>query len=201
MLHLQARQVAELDDLFGHAEGARDQGLRGDDRSHGGQQHHGQQGPVWRHHVEGVLDRLGVAQQQRALTEVVQRERRHDHAEPGQTHGPFAEVAQVGVQRLRAGHAQHQGAEDDEGGTRVAEDETQGVVRAQGPENGRVGGNLRHTQHADGCEPEQGDRAEELADACGAALLHGKQREQDDQGQRDHRLLEGGRDDLQAFDG
>ena len=117
--HLQPWQVAQLDDLLGDRECPRDQGLRGNHRGHGGQAHQGQQGPVRSHVEEGVFHGAWVVQQQSALAEVIERERRHDDGKPGQADGLFTEVAHVGVQRLAPGHAQHHGAQNDEGSTGV----------------------------------------------------------------------------------
>jgi hypothetical protein len=149
VLDVQARQVAQLDHLLGHAEGAGDQRLRRNHGGQGGQQHQRHQRPVGRHQVERVLDRLGVLQQQRALAKVVQRERRHHDGEPGQADRLLAEMAQVGVQRLGAGDAQHHGTQDDEGGARVGEHEAQRVVRADGARISGMAHDVRHAQHRD----------------------------------------------------
>ena len=53
----------------------------------------------------GFSSASGSSQQQRALAEVVERERRQHEGEPRQADRPRAEVAHVGVQRLGAGHA------------------------------------------------------------------------------------------------
>src|SRR5256885_3784070 len=46
------------------------------------------------------------------------------HGEPGQANGLLAEVAQVGVERFRPGHAQHDGAQNDEAGAGRSEEHT-----------------------------------------------------------------------------
>jgi hypothetical protein len=200
VLDVEARQIAHLDGLLGHAEGAGDQGLRGDHRGHGGQAHQRQQRPFGRHQVERVFHGGGVADQQGALAEVIEHQRGHDHREPGQAYRLLAEVAEVGVQRLGAGHAQHHGAQDDEGGARVVPHEHQGVVRAQRHQDVGVGGDLRNAQQRQHAKPDQRDRPEKFADAGRAVFLHREQGEQNDQGDGDHALLEGRRDDFQAFD-
>ena len=58
---------------------------------------------------------------------------------------------------------------------------------------------VRNAQDRDGQKPDQRDRTKEFTNARSAALLHPKQQEQNDQGERDHRLFEGRRDDLEAF--
>ena len=129
VLHLQARQVAELDHLLGDGKCARDQGLRCDHCGHGGQPHQGHQRPVGRHHEKRVLHRRRVAQQQGALPEVIERERRHDDGKPGDTNRLLAEMPHVGIQRLTPCDAQDHGAENDEGDVRVGPDETNRVMR------------------------------------------------------------------------
>jgi hypothetical protein len=76
----QARQEAELDGLAGHRERARDDGLRGDDRGDGRQQHHRQPAPLGDQQEERVGDRVGVVEDQRALAQVVERRSRRPSA-------------------------------------------------------------------------------------------------------------------------
>ncbi len=108
---LQPRQEAELDRLLGHREGARDHRLRGDHRRHRRQHHHRHPAPVRDQQEEGVGDRARVADDQRALAQVVERQRREDDEEPGAADRRPAEVAHVGVERLGAGDRQHDRAE------------------------------------------------------------------------------------------
>ena len=196
---LQARQVAQLDHLFGDREGAGNQCLRGNHRCQGGQRHQRQQRPVRRHHEEGILHRLRVRQQQRALTEVVQDQGRHDHQKPRQPDRLLAKVPQVGIQGLGPCHTQHHRAQDDEGRARLVHDEAHRIVGADGPQHGGVLDDVADTQHPQHQKPQQGDRPEELADAGSAPLLHHKQQEQDHQGDRDHVFAEMRGHDLHAL--
>ena len=52
---------------------------------------------------ERVLARLGIRQQQRALADVVDDQRRQHQREPGDANRLAAEVAHVGVERFGAG--------------------------------------------------------------------------------------------------
>ena len=61
VLNVQARQVAHLNGLLGHAEGARDQRLRGNHRGHGGQPDKRHKCPVRRHQVKRVFNCRRVA--------------------------------------------------------------------------------------------------------------------------------------------
>ena len=199
MQHLQARQVTKLDDLLGNRKSARDQRLRGNHGGHGGQADQRNQKPVRRHIEEGILDGFRVGQQQGALAEIVERQAGHDDREPGQADRLFAKVAHVGIQCLAPRHAQDHGTQDDEGGAGLVPDKAQGVGRADGPQNGGVLHDVDHTQNGNTQEPDHRDGAKELANAGGAALLHRKQAKQNHQGERDHILLEGRGNHLQAL--
>ena len=97
VLHLQPRAVAQLDGLAGQRVGARNHRLR---RDHRGQRRHddqGQQRPIRRQQEEGVFDGGRVLHQQRALTEIIQRQARQHQAEPGAADRRAAEMAHVGV--------------------------------------------------------------------------------------------------------
>ena len=196
---VQARQVAQLNHLLGHAKGPGDQRLRCNHRRHGGQHHQRQERPVGRHHVKRVFDRSRIAQQERALAKVVQGQARHHHAEPGQADRLFAEMAQVGVQGLGAGHAQHHGAQQNKGHAGVVPHKGQRVIRVQGHQNMRIAGNMKHAHHRNHRKPQQRNRAKKLADASGAAFLHQEQAKQNHQRNRHHVFHELGRNDLQPL--
>ena len=178
VLNVQARQIAELDDLLGDTEGARDQGLRSDHGGKRGQPDQRNQRPVGRHHEKRVLDGLRLGQQERALTEIIERERRHRHTKPRQANGSFAKVAQVGIQGFRTRHAQHDSAQNDEAGAGLVPHEHQRVVRAHRPQNFGVPVDVKHAQHRQGHEPHQRDGPKKLADAACAPLLHRKKAKQ-----------------------
>lgn len=115
--------------------------------------------------------------------------------------GFFAEMPHIGVQRFATRDAQHHRTQNDEGGTGVVPHEAQRVMGADGPQNGRIGDNVRHPQCRNAGKPHQGDRSEELANAAGAVFLHREQCKQNDQGQRNNVFFEGGRHHFQAFHG
>ena len=109
-------------------------------------------------------------------------------------------MPEVGIQGFGARDAQHHRAQDDEGHTGLAPDEAQRVVRTQRRKNFRMAEDLPYTQHRQAGKPQQRDRAEELANACRAALLHREQRQQHQQRQRQHELAKVRRHHLEAFD-
>jgi hypothetical protein len=160
----------------------------------------GDDGPVWRHHVERVFHRVRAFQQQGTLSEIVEGERRHDHVEPGQPDRALAEVAHVGIERLAAGHTQHHGTQNDERGAWLGPHESHGMVRTEGSQNFRMPHDVGDTQHRNRHKPQQGDRPEKLADATGTALLNKEQGKQHQQGDRNDVPLESGGNDFQALD-
>ena len=92
--------------LARHREGAGDHRLRGDDggkRRQDDQRQRPQSGAIRKN---GLSIAVGIVEQQRALTEIVQQQRRLDEAEPGEADRQLAEMAHVGVERLGAGGGQ-----------------------------------------------------------------------------------------------
>ena len=71
---------------------------------------------------------LRLGDQQRALPEVVQHQARQHEEQPCGADRFPAEVTHVGIQRLGAGHAQHDRAEHDEGQQPVMQAEGRGVA-------------------------------------------------------------------------
>ncbi len=118
----------------------------------------------------------GARQQQRALAEVVEQKSGPHDEEPGDPHRLAAEMTHVDVERLAAGQHQEHGAEDHDREARVAEQHAErvhGIERHQ--DFGRVN-DLAQAEQPDRDEPDDHDRAEQPADALGAAALHRKQR-------------------------
>ena len=117
-------------------------------------------------------------------------------------------MAHVGIQRLRAGDRQEHGAHERQAGVVVAADEELDAMhRVQRAQHLEV---LRHADRAgdrDEQEPDEHGGTEHLADALGAARLHGEQDHDDHRGDQqrqarvllEHALQCGQR--LQAFDG
>ena len=125
------RQQPELDRLLGQRIGAGDDRLAGDHGGGGRQHDHRQQRPVGIHQEERILDRLRIGQHQRALPEIVERQRRQHHREPGGLDRAAAEMAEVGVERLGAGDDQEHRAERDQADDAVAGEEAHAVERIE----------------------------------------------------------------------
>ena len=77
-------------------------------------------------------------QQQRALAEVVQEQRRQHEREPGEADRPLAEVPHVRVQRFAAGDDEEHGAEHREAVPAVLAEERDGVARDRRREHDRL---------------------------------------------------------------
>ena len=123
MLGFQARQETELNRLVGDGEGARNDRLAGDDRRRGGDADERQPRPVRRHQVEGILRGRRIAEQQRALAQIIERQAGIDQGQPRKTDRPAAEMAHVGIERLGARHRQEDRAQREERELGIVEEE------------------------------------------------------------------------------
>ena len=179
---MHARAVAQLHGLLRQGVHAGDHGLGGDDRGHGRQGHHGVEHDLRHQRVEGVEGLLRVAEEQRALAEVVEEQRGQHHDVPRQADGPGAEVAHVCVEGLAAGDAQHHRAQHHHAVHVVDGNEAVGVDGIHGGQDVRAVEDGGHPQRGDDREPGDHQRAEDLADALGAVLLHPEQDDQDQAG-------------------
>ncbi len=109
-------------------------------------------------------------------------------------------MAEIGVERLRAGDGKEHGAQRDEPDHAVPGEELHGIDRIEGQQDLRIAGDEPYSGDGDGDEPQRGDRTEERRDPGGAARLHGEQHDQDHDGQRHDVVVEGGGDELEALD-
>ena len=197
---MQPRQESELHGLIGERVGAGDHRLAGDDGGRRGKPDHGKEGPLRIEQVERVLERLWACQQERPLTEIIEGERRQRHEQPGGLDRASAEMAEIGIERLAAGHGKKHRAKRGEPDPAVAPQEHHAVGWI---ERGKHAGILRDMGNAAECkrdEPDKRDRAEESRDPRRAVRLHREEAEQDQHGERDDIVFERRRGDLQAFD-
>ena len=124
---------------------------------------------------ERCTDGLLVADDQRALTEVVEHARGQDDEEPRQRDRPSTEVAHVGVERLGAGDGEDDRGQREERNVEVPEDERQRVGRRQRLEDLRVVDDAPDAEGADRDEPQDHHRPEEAADLGRAVALNHEQ--------------------------
>ena len=149
--------------------------------------------------VERTVDRRGVGENQRALTEIVQQQRRQHQPEPGRADGARADVTHVGIQRFRAGQRQEDATHHGEGDDRVCRHETDGFERVERLEDRRRDPDIDGAEHSDDDEPGDHDWTEQAADLRGPAPLDREQADQDRQRHRQDERLEVRRDQLEAF--
>ena len=114
----------------------------------------------------------GAVEQQAGLAGVIQDQRREDKAEPGDADRFGADMTHVGVERLGAGDAQEDAAQQQEAGCAAFHQGVDGVSRIEAGENGGVLQDAIKAERADGEEPQRHDRAEQAADPGGAERLH-----------------------------
>ncbi len=131
----------------------------------------------------------GRLQDQRALAEVVQRQRGEHHREPGPADRRAAEVAHVRVQRLGTGDRQHDRAHRDErqvhGWSTTNDDRVRRRAGARRMPGGRRCAAGPST--ADHHEPQQHHRPEQPAHPVRAQALRQEQHDQDRHADRQHR--------------
>ena len=141
-----------------------------------------------------------MGQQQSALTEVVEQERRADEAEPVDLDRPLTEVAEVRVERFATGRNQKDRSENEKGAKAVVDEEVQRVERIDGDQNTGVLNDAANAEDGDGREPDERDGSEHRPDAGRAAALKEEQPDQNDDAGRRDVLAEDGIDHHQPFD-
>ena len=196
----EARQQAELDRLPRQRIGAGDHGLARDHGRGGRQRDHRDQRPVREHQEERIFDRLRIGDHQRALPQIVQRQRRQHDEQPGGLDRPLAEMAEIGIERLGAGDREEHRAQRDEADHAVMEHERHRVERIERKQHLGMPHDRGDRRDRDDDEPDAHDRTEERRDPRRAARLHGEQHQQDDDRQRHHVGIERRGDELDAFD-
>ena len=84
--------------------GAGDHRLAGDNSGCRGKPDHGEKRPVRIEQIERVLDRLRTCEQQRPLPEIIEGQRRQGHEQPRGLYRASAEMPEIGIESLAAGH-------------------------------------------------------------------------------------------------
>ncbi len=119
----ESRQQTELDGLTRQRIGAGDHGLACNHGRRRCQRHHRDQRPIREHQEEWILYALGIADDQRALPHIVQRQRRQHDEQPGGLDRLFAEMAEIGIERLGAGDGEEHRAQRHEADDAVMDHE------------------------------------------------------------------------------
>jgi hypothetical protein len=184
---MHARQEAELDRLLGQREHARDDRLRCDHGSDCGQRDERVVQPVRRELEEGIINRRGIVDQHGGLPEVIQHQRGQADCKPGEPDRQASEMSHVGVHRLAAGDGEKRGAENGEADVKILMDQKiDGIKRAHRGQHRRMLDDAVNSERGENDEPAEHHRAEDPAEEARAALLHRKQRHQNDDGDRHH---------------
>jgi hypothetical protein len=200
--HRDAWEVAELHGLVREREDPADEGLRGDRGGEGGEaDEHVRRHAGRDHREERVRDRRRIAEDERALAQVRERERGQNEEEPRDADGAGPEVPHVGIEGLAARDGEHDDPEDGEPAEAVVDEVERAPVRREGAHD--LGGlhELLQAEDADGDEPRHHDGPEDLAHVARAALLDREEANEDEAGQRHDVRLETGRGELEALEG
>ncbi len=197
---LEARQQAELHRLPGQRIGSGDHRLARDDRRRRRQHDQRQQQDFRNHPIEGIFDRGGIGKHQRALTEIVDQQRRQHEIKPSGLDRLASEVTEIGIERLAAGHGEKYRAQRHQSDRPVRKQEMNGVPGIDRGQHRRVVADMNEAHHRKRGEPDNHDRPEGRCDARRAAALDREQHDQDENRQRHHIVLERRRCELETFD-
>ena len=154
-------QVVELNGLLGERIGPRDGRLRRDYRRRCRQCDQRVQRPIGGEQVERIVERVGLRDQQRALPEIVERQRRKYEAEPRDADRRLAEVPHVGIERFGAGERQQHRPKHDERRHAMLGQEAKSVEGIERAQDLRMHGDPVQSEHCDGNKPEHRDRPEQ----------------------------------------
>ena len=198
--HGYPRQVPEAGGLLGHGECARDCRLRGDDRSGSCKGDEGKEQFHRCEQIERVLDRRRIAQNERALADVVDHQRWEDHSKPGKPNRLRAEMPHVGVERFCTGDGEEHCAKDEESERREAPGKLQRLPGIERREHRRHLHDRNRAEHRKRAEPDHHAGPEELAHRAAATVLDRKQTDQDSDGDGHDPFVQRGRSDRDTFD-
>ena len=197
---LEARQQTELHRLPGQGIGACNHRLACDHRRGGCQHDQRQQQDFRNHPIEGIFKRRRIGKHQRALAEIVDQKRRQHEIEPSRLDRLASEVAQIGIERLAAGHGEKHRSQRHQSDRPVREQEVNAVPGIDRGQHRGVVVDIDEAHYRNGGEPDHHDRPEGRCDTRRTAALNREQRDQDEDRQRHHVVLERRRGKFEAFD-
>ena len=134
------------------------------------------------------------------MSEIIEDESGKHHGEPRQLDREAAEMAHIGVERLAAGDGERDSPEHDKAGGRSGDKDADCMRGVQCRKHTRGCGDLKHSDYRDDGEPQDHHRAEEAADAFGAALLKEEKCEQHRHRQRQDEAVQRRRRNANALD-
>ena len=150
--------------------------------------------------IERVGHRGGVAEDERALSEVIEVERWGGDGEPGAADGKAAELTHIGVERLRSGDAEDYGSEGEVGEGGFALKEGNRVNWGDGFQDFGSFGEANGPENSNDDEPKEHDGAEDDADPTGAEFLDGEEGDENEERDGDDEFGEARRHQTEAFD-
>ena len=109
-------------------------------------------------------------------------------------------MAEIGIERLAAGHGEKHRAERDQADRAMREHELDGIPGIDRGKHRWIVADVDEAHHGEACEPDDHHRPKGRCDARRAAALDGEQQDQDEDRQRHHIVLERRRSELEAFD-
>ena len=120
----QARHQPKLDRLLNDRISAGDDRLAGDHGGPGGEDNQRQTPRLGGHQVKRALRSSGVGENQRALPEIVEQQRRKHREQPRQRDRATAEMAHVRIKCFGPGHREHDRAQCEERQPRIVDQKT-----------------------------------------------------------------------------
>ncbi len=194
-----ARQVAEMDGLTHQRKRACYHRLAGDDGGGGGENDGRQDRPLREHQVKRIGHRRRVFEHQRALPEIIQRQRREHQTEPCPLDGAAAEMAEIGIKRFGTGDRQEHRAEHDDAVKAFIGQKLHRVPRIEGKENAEIIRDMNEAGETHHEEPDRRDRPEEFRHRSRAMRLDGEKTNENADGYRNNEVVHSGRDEFQAL--
>ena len=185
--HIESRQIPEIHRLAGQREHPADQRLRGDDRRRRGQHHKRPAQVPLRHHEKKQI-RLGRIRRSfhdhRRLPEVIQNQRGKNNQPPTRHDRLPAKVPEVGVERFRTRHCQHDRTHQRPCTPPTSRQQPRTVQRIQSLQHLRTGTDLHHTHGGQHKEPHQHHRPENPSQPARAKTLGIEKAPQNNHSQR-----------------
>ena len=113
-----------------------------------------------------MLSAIYAPQGDRALPGIIEDQAgKHDQRHQAARIRPLAEMAHVGIERLRTGHAQKNTAEHEKAAQSALGEEMQALIQIDGAQNRGILCDAPEPERSHGDEPQHHDRAERRADA------------------------------------
>jgi hypothetical protein len=151
--------------------------------------------------VKRTIGCLGIGENERALAEIVEQQRRQHQTKPRAADGGRTDMAHVGVKRFRTGQRKEHAAHHREGDERICQHEAGRLAWTQRFENLGRRPDIDDAEQGNNDEPADHDWAEQAADTRGPATLHHEQSDQDRERQRQDEVFECRRDKPEALHG